>query len=88
MLIKKVNPYGIYDKALNKNFLSDKQREAYLKEKGLKHANDTEKEKHRTERLSHIVNEERRKQGLKPKTEQELVGNSRKIKGKTLYFYK
>ncbi|MBU0598901.1 hypothetical protein KKF61_08025 [Patescibacteria group bacterium] len=88
MLIKKVNPYGLHDKALNKNFLSDKEREGYLKEKGFKHADDSERDKHRTERLAHTVNEERRKQGLKPKTEQELVGNSRKIKGRTLYFYK
>jgi hypothetical protein len=85
--IKKVRPYGYYDRALQKHFATNREKRDYLKAHGFRESGDMESDKKRTARNVAIVNEARRKQGLKPKTAQELVGDSRKIPGKTVYFY-
>ncbi len=76
-----------YDRALQKDFPTERSRKEYLKQHGLAHDGSMESDKKRTSRLAEIINEDRNKQGLKSKTVQELVGNSRKIPGRTFYSF-
>ncbi len=85
--IKKVNPYGFYDKALNKHFVTERSKKEYMKAHSIVHDGSMENENKRDERNVAIINDERRKQGLKPKTKQELAGDARRVKSPTLYFY-
>ena len=85
--IKTVNPYGGFDRALQKNFTTVRAKREYMKAHGIHETGSSESDKKRTSRNAEIVNEERNRKGLKSKTVHELVGNSRKIPGKTLYFF-
>lgn len=76
-----------YDKALAKYFSSERGKRAYMKEHNIAHDGSMESERKRDERNGEIINEERRKQGLKSKTLQELAGNARKVKRPTTYFF-
>jgi len=84
--LHKVNPYGEYDAALQKFFSTKQQKKEYLKKNNLAPDGSMESVKHRTERIAASINEERKKQGLKPKTVQELVGTTRHIPT-TKYFF-
>ena len=77
-------PY--YDKALNKVFRSKSEKERHLKEHGIVHDGSMENDRKRDDRLAEIINEERNKQGLKSKTLQELAGDAKKVKSRTVYF--
>jgi len=85
MHIKKINPYGVHDKALNKFFPTERSKREHMKIHGIAHDGSMEKERKRDDRNAAIINQERRKQGLKPRTLQELAGNARKVKS-TVYF--
>ena len=76
----------MFDKALNKDFSTDRAKKAYMKEHGIVHDGSMESERKRDERNGEIINEERRKQGLKSKTLQELAGDAKKVKSRTVYF--
>lgn len=79
-------PY--YDKALNRVFTSKGQKKEYMKANGIAHDGSMESQRKRTNRLCEVVNEERNKQGLKSKTEEELVGDSRPHSSKKYFFMK
>ena len=84
--IQKVK-YGGFDKALNKYFPTERAKKYHMEKHGIVHDDSMEREHKRDERNAAIVNETRRKQGLKPKTLQELAGDARKVKAPTKYFY-
>ena len=75
-----------FDRALQKHFSTDREKKRYMKDHNIVHDGSMEREKKRDERNAAIVNEMRNKRGLKSKTVQELAGNARKVKGRTLYF--
>ena len=84
--IKPVRPYGEFDRALNKHFGTRREKKEYLKKHGLRHDGSTESERHRIERIAEQYNEQRKKEGKKPRTVQEIVGTTRRIPQK-LYFF-
>ena len=72
----KKSHHGYYDKALG--WVNSKShKEKLMKEKGMVEDGSTESDKHRTNRLVDEINYSREKQGLKPKTKVELIGDSR-----------
>jgi len=75
-----------FDRALQKDFPTDRARKEHMKRNNIVHDGSMEKENKRDERNAAIVNEMRNKRGLKSKTVQELAGDARKVKGRTLYF--
>lgn len=85
--IKKVNPYGTFDKALQKYFPTEKSKREHLKRQGIVHDGSMESERKRDNRLAEIVNESRNKQGRKSKTLQELAGDARRVKSPTIYSF-
>lgn len=69
--------HGYFDKALNRRFETKKQKRQFLNEH--KMLEDGTSDRERKRQANHIVeqiNVDRKKQGLKPKTKQELVGDS------------
>lgn len=67
---------GYFDKPLQTRFESNTQKRNYLKEKGLKELPQTESDSVRYKRCAEIVNDTRKKQGLKPKTVAQLRGDN------------
>ena len=70
-------PY--HDKALNKVFKSKQEKKEFMEKTGIRHDGSMESERKRTSRLCEIINDHRNKNGLKSKTEAELVGDARKF---------
>jgi len=68
---------GYFDKALNKTFYSKSEKETFMKAHHLAEDGSMESEKHRENRLVDQINYEREKTGLKPKTREQLVGDSK-----------
>ena len=68
---------GYYDKGLQKYFGTKREKREYLNAHGLVEDGSMETQRHREERLTEIINEERRKQGLKPKSREQLTGRTR-----------
>jgi len=69
---------GYYDKALQRTFYSKSEKATYMKSHNLVEDGSMESERHRTNRLVDQINYEREKSGLRPKTREELVGDSRR----------
>lgn len=84
--IKKVFPYGTFDKALQKFFPTIRSKKVFMKAHGIRHDGSMEQEGKRTERIAAEINDRRRKEGKKTRTVQELVGTTRRIP-KKLYFF-
>lgn len=74
------NEKGIIDRALRRPFKSVREKAEFMRANNLVMEGSSEPEKSRTKRLCNIINESREKQGLSPKTEKELVGNSKEAK--------
>lgn len=85
--IKTVRPYGYFDRALQKYFPTERSKREHMKRHGIKHDGSMESETHRDRRNAEIINQDRNKQGRRSKTLQELAGDARKVKGRTLYFH-
>lgn len=73
----KKSHHGYFDKALQQHFHSKTQKVEYMRAHGIVEDGSMESQKHRDRRLCEEINEARKKQGLKPKTEVELIGDSR-----------
>ena len=84
--IKQVNPYGYFDKALNRHFSTVNEKKEFMKQNGIAEDGSMESEAHRTERIAAEINERRRKEGKEPRTVQQLVGTTRRVP-KKLYFF-
>ena len=69
---------GYYDKALQRTFYSKSEKATYMKSHNFVEDGSMESERHRTNRLVDQINYEREKSGLRPKTREELVGDSRR----------
>jgi hypothetical protein len=85
--IKPVRPYGYFDKALNRQFNTEHAKRDYMKANDMHVDGSMESDERRTNRVTDEINADRVRRGQKPKTKHELVGNSRKIKGPTIYIY-
>ena len=68
---------GYFDRALNKTFYSKSEKEKYLKANHLAEDGSMENERHRENRLVDRINYELEKQGLKPKTKEQLIGDAK-----------
>ena len=68
---------GYFDKALNRTFYSKTEKEMYMKAHHLVEDGSMESEKHRENRLVDQINYDREKAGLKPKTREQLIGDSK-----------
>ena len=74
----KKSHHGYYDKALNRYFSDKTEKREYMNEHKLVEDGSMESEKHRVNRLCEVINYEREKQGEKPKTKEEIIGDSRR----------
>lgn len=73
----KKSHHGYFDKALQQHFYSKTAKAEYMKAHGIVEDGSMESQRRRDRRLCEEINETRRKQGLKTKTEAELIGDSR-----------
>lgn len=74
--IKSVNPYGKYDVGLRKFFPTEKTRKEYVKVHNLIENPSMESEKHKVIESIEEINYEREKNGQRPLSSQQIVGNS------------
>lgn len=68
---------GYFDKALQRTFYSKSEKRDYMNAHKLVEDGSMESEKHRENRLVDKINYEREKNGLKPKTREQIVGDSK-----------
>ncbi len=73
----KKSHHGYFDKAMNKFFSTKSEKRDFMNAHGLVEDGSMERDKHRINRLTEQINEDRRKQGLEPKRKEELIGDSR-----------
>lgn len=73
----KKSHHGYYDKALGRYFSSKTEKRDFMNEHKLVEDGSMESEKHRINRLCETINYEREKRGEKPKTKEEIIGDSR-----------
>ena len=70
---------GYFDKSLRRFFPDAKTKANFMRENKIIHEGSNEDDSRRTERLCGVINDDRNKKGMKSKTVQELVGNSRNV---------
>lgn len=74
----KKSAHGYYDKALGRYFSSKTEKRDFMNAHNLVEDGSMESERHRVNRLCEVINEEREKHGLKSKTKEEIIGDSRR----------
>jgi hypothetical protein len=72
--------HGYFDKALGQHFNTKTEKREFMNKHGIAEDGSMESDKHRTNRLVEEINHQREKQGLKPKTKEELIGDSRETR--------
>ena len=73
----KKSAQGYYDKALGRHFSTKSEKREFMNTHKIVENPSMESDKRRTNRLVEIINHERERQGLKPKTKYELIGDAR-----------
>jgi hypothetical protein len=68
--------YKYFDKSCQRTFNSNTEKRNWLKANGLKETVTEESPKHRDNRCAEIINSDREKKGMKPKTIAELKGDA------------
>lgn len=76
----KKSHHGYFDKALQRWFGSKSEKKDFMNAHGLVEDGSMENDRHRINRLVEQINEDRKKQGLKSKTKDEIIGDSREIR--------
>lgn len=73
----KKSHHGYYDKGLGCWVNSKSHKKAIMEKHNIVENISSESDRHRTNRIVDEINYTREKQGLKPKTKAELIGDSR-----------
>lgn len=67
---------GYYDRALGRHFGSKSEKREFMNTHGIIEHPSMESDRHRTNRLTDMINYEREKRGERPKTKAQLMGDT------------
>lgn len=72
----KKSAHGYFDKALNRHFSTKTEKREFMNAHSIVEHPSMESDKHRVNDRVDLINYYREKQGLKPKTKRELMGDA------------
>lgn len=71
--------HGYYDRGLQQWFGSKSEKREFMNRHGIVEDGSMESDRHRVSRITDEINASREKQGKRPLTRQEVIGNSREL---------
>ena len=74
----KKSHHGYFDKVLGKHFYDKSEKRDYMNAHGLAEDGSMEHDRKRVDKIVEQINEDRRKQGKKTLTKEQLVGDTRR----------